>query len=184
MITPSRALHYVPTIVALAIGVSLWVFHTTQFSPLAARYRTLLREAGEMGATLDPRLAVAPLPPRVTDLFRENSLPVADADRLAQSGFLATDLVRSVSEGAAECGITVAASQPGAATQTATSIEVHAHLDLQGRYEQIVSLLDELAHEGELLRVDELLISPLPGGRVRAELEVTRMLLKRGRPSL
>ncbi len=181
--TPSPALRYLPALAALLLGVGVWLFHTTSFSPLASRYRKLLLEAGEMGATLDPRLAVAPLPPRVTDLFRQNSVAVADADQLSHSGFLATDLVRRVSKTAAECRIAVAGSQPGSATQTATAIEVRAHLELQGRYEQMLDLLDALAREGALYRVDELLISPLPGGRVRADLELTRMLLKRRGPA-
>lgn len=176
----SPAVRYLPALAALLIGANLWVFHTTSFAPLATRYRSLLLEAGEMGATLDPRLAVAPLPRRVTELFRENSLTPADADRLSQSGFLATDLVRRVSETAAACAITVSSSQPGSATHTAASVEVHAHLELQGRYEQIVELLDRLSREGTLYRVDELLIVPLPNGHVRADLELTRMLLKRG----
>lgn len=174
------ALRYLPALAAVLIGVCLWVFHTTLFAPLASRYRTLLLEAGEMGAILDPRLAVAPLPPRVTDLFRQNSVATADADRLAQSGFLATDLVRRVSETAAKCEITVASSQPGTITQSATSIEVRARLELQGRYEQIVQLLDHLSREGGLYRVDELTIASLPGGRVRANFQLARVLLKRG----
>ncbi len=176
-------LRYAHALAALLVGATLWVFHTTAFAPLASRYRSLLLHAGEMGATLDPRLAVAPLPPRVVELFRRNSVAIADADRLAQSGFLATDLVRRVSETATERAITVTSSQPGAATQTATAIEVRARLVLQGRYEQIVKLLDDLSREGALYRVDELLIEPLPGGRVSAELMLTRRLLKRGAPA-
>ena len=184
MSSPSESLRLLPALAALVLGVCLWVFHTASFAPLAARYRQLLLQAGEMGATLDPRLAVAPLPPRVVDLFRENSVALAEADRLSQSGFLATDLVRRVSETAAECGIAVSGSQPGSATVTATSIEVRAQLELQGRYVQVVALLDALAREGALYRVEELTILPMPGGRIRADLELTRMMFKRGRHSL
>jgi hypothetical protein len=60
---------------------------------------------------------------------------------------------------------------------------VRARLELQGRYEQIVKLLDDLSREGALYRVDELLIEPLPGGRVSADLTLTRRLLKRGGPA-
>lgn len=183
MTARAAVLRYAPAFAALLIGASLWVFHTTAFAPLASRYRSLLLQAGEMGATLDPRLAVAPLPPRVVELFRHNSVAIADADRLAQSGFLATDLVRRVSETATSRAIAVTSSQPGAATQSATAIEVRARLELQGRYEQIVKLLDDLSREGALYRVDEMLIEPLPGGRVSAELMLTRRLLKRGGPA-
>ena len=178
----SPSLRLVPALAALLLGLGLWVFHTMSFAPLASRYRKLLLEAGEMGATLDPSLAVAPLPPRVTEMFRQNSVAVADADEMSHSGFLATDLVRQLSKKAAECDIAVAGSQPGSATQTISAIEVRAHLELLGRYDQIVQLLDMLARDGSLYRVDELLVSPLPGGRVRADLELTRMLLKRGGP--
>lgn len=177
------AVRYLPALAALLVGASVWLFHITSFAPLATRYRALLLEAGEMGATLDPRLAVAPLPRRVVELFRDNSVAAADADRLAQSGSLATDLVRRVSETAAACGITVSSSQPGTATHTAASLEVRAHLELHGSYEQLVELMDRMSHEGALYRVDELLIAPLPNGRVRADLELTRMILKRGAQS-
>ena len=184
MSSPTVTLRFLPALAAFVLGVCLWVFHTASFAPLAAQYRQLLLQAGEMGATLDPRLAVAPLPPRVVDLFRENSVAVAEADRLSQSGFLATDLVRRVSETAAECGIAVSGSQPGSATETASSIEVRAQLELQGRYVQVVALLDALAREGALYRVEELTILPMPGGRIRADLELTLMMFKRGRHTL
>lgn len=172
-----------PALAALVLGAALWSVHSASFAPLAARYRKLLVQAGEMGATFDPRLAAAPLPPRVTDLFRANSVAAADAERLALSGSLATDLVRRVSEAARGRGIEVAASQPGSAAQTAAAVEVRAQLVLQGRYEQIVGLLDALAREGALYRVEELSLAPLEGTRVQAELQIARMLLKRGGPS-
>jgi hypothetical protein len=169
--------------VALLLGAALWAADTAGFAPLAARYQRLLVEAGEMGATFDPRLAVAPLPPRVTELFRENSVAVADADRLAQSGHFATDLVRRVSATALQRGIEVSASQPGAATQTAAALEVRAQLVLQGRYEQVVELLDDLAREGALYRVEELSLTPEENGRVVADLQLARMVLTRRGPA-
>ena len=183
MSAPSSVARVLPGLAALLVGLAFWLFHTTRFAPLADDYRRLLREAGEMGATLDPRLAVAPLPPRVTDLFRQNSVAAADADRLAQSGFLATDLLRRVSTRAGQHAITVSGSQPGTATQTASTVEVRAHVELQGRYAQIVELLDDLAREGALYRIEGLSIVPLSGDRVRADLELARMLVKRGRPA-
>ncbi len=183
MSAPSPLLRHWPAIVALLVGGALWAVDTASFAPLGARYRRLLVEAGEMGATFDPRLAVAPLPPRVTDLFRENSLAPAEADRVAQSGFLATDLVRRVSAAALGRGIEVSASQPGTATQTAATLEVRAEIVLEGGYAQIMGLLDDLAREGALYRVDELSLAPRPGGRVQTEIQLARMLLKRGGPT-
>lgn len=167
-------------LLALLVGSGLWSVHTLSFGPLAARYRTQLTQAGEIGASLDPRLAAAPLPPRVIDLLRINSVAAADAGGLSQSGFLATDLVRRVSEKAVACGIDVAASKPGTGSQTATTLEVRAELRLRGSYQQVVRLLDDLASEGTFYRVEELSVVPLSGGIVQADLQLARMLLKRG----
>jgi Cu/Ag efflux pump CusA len=125
-------------------------------------------------------LAVAPLPPRVTHIFQVNSVSNADAERMSQSGFYATDLVRRVSEIAVANGLDVAASQPGSASHTTTTIEVRAELRLQGRYEQVVRLLDQLAHEGEFYRLEAMTLAPLAKGGVEADLQITRMLMKRG----
>ena len=154
------------------------------FSPLAGRYRQQLEAAGELGAPLDPRLVLAPLPPRVTDMLRKNSLSEAEANQLSQSGFLATDLVRRLAGVAVGVGIDVAASEPGSVTQTASTVEVRAGLRLRGRYAQVVKLLDALANERSLYRIERLSLAPLPGGLVESKLEVARVFLKRsGGPS-
>lgn len=168
-----------PALVALLLVALLSSVQTLAFGPLAARYRSQLSAAGEVGASLDPRLALAPLPPRVVELLRRNSVAAADADRLSQSGFLATDLVRRVSETAVGCGIDVAGSEPGVATQTATTLEIRAHLRLRCRYAQFVELLDDLADEHALYRIDRLSLVPQPNGAAEAELWVARVLLKR-----
>jgi hypothetical protein len=171
---------YWPAFAALVVLALLWSMHTLVFQPLAQRYQRQLADAGDVGASLDPRLAAAPLPPRVTDLLRRNSVATEDADRLSQSGFLATDLVRRLSDTAVECGIDVAASEPGVATQTPSTLEVRAHLRLHCRYEQFVELLDDIADERSLYRVERLSLLPLPGNRVDVEIWVARVLLKRG----
>lgn len=171
---------YWPALAALSVLGLLWAVHSFSFAPLATRYRAQLADAGEIGASLDPRLAEAPLPPRVTDLLRQNSVAAADADRLSRSGFLATDLVRRISNTAVECGIEVAASEPGLATQTKSTLEVRAHLRLRCRYAQFVELLDDLAMEHSLYRLERMSLSPTGAGQVDAEIWVARILLKRG----
>ena len=153
--------------------------HSLVFSPLAGRYRQQLEAAGELGAPLDPRLVLAPLPPRVTDMLRKNSLSEAEANQQSQSGFLATDLVRRLASAAVSCGIDVAASEPGTVAQTPTTVEVRAQLRLRGRYTQIVKLLDTLAQERSLYRIEKLSLAPLPGGDVESKIEVARVFLKR-----
>jgi len=171
---------HAPVLAALLVGATFWVLNSAGFVQAAARYRTLLQQAGEMGATLDPRLAVAPLPPRVQELFRANSASASEAERLAQSGALATDLVRRLSEASVACGLDVSGSQPGTAAQSGSTIEVRAHLQLAGRYDEFVRLFDVLAHQGAFYRVEELTLEPVDAGRMRADLKVARMLVKRG----
>jgi hypothetical protein len=169
-----------PILATLLLGAGFWLLHTTSFQQAAERYRSLLQQAGEMGATLDPRLAVAPLPPRVEALFRRNSASAGEADRLAQSGALATDLVRRLSEAAVACGLDVSGSQPGTSAQSASTIEVRAQLQLAGRYDQFVRLLDKLSHQGALYRIEAMTLEPADGGRVRADVQVARMMVRRG----
>ena len=168
-----------PALAALLVMALLSSVHSLIFSPLAGRYRQQLHDAGEMGAPLDPRLVFAPLPPRVTDMLRKNSLSEADANELGQSGFLATDLVRRLAGAAVGCGIDVAASEPGSVVQTPGTVEVRAQLRLRGRYGQVVKLLDALATERSLYRIERLSLVPLPGGLVESRLEVARVFLKR-----
>lgn len=182
MTKPQDVLRFWTAIVALLLGAGLWSAHTLSFSPLASHYRKQLQAAGEIGASLDPRLAVAPLPPRVTHLFQVNSVSNVDAERMSQSGFYATDLVRRISEIAVANGLDVAASQPGSASHTTSTIEVRAELRLRGRYEQFVHLFDQLAHEGEFYRLEAMSLAPIANGRVEADLQITRMLMKRGAP--
>jgi hypothetical protein len=168
-----------PALAALLVMALLSSVHSLVFSPLAGRYRQQLQTAGELGAPLDPRLVLAPLPPRVTDMLRKNSLSETEADEQSQSGFLATDLVRRLAAAAVGCGIDVAASEPGSVALTAGTVEVRAQLRLRGRYAQIVRLLDALASEHSLYRIERLSLVPLPGGLVESKLEVARVFLKR-----
>jgi hypothetical protein len=168
-----------PALASLLVLALLSSVHSLVFAPLAGRYRQQLQAAGELGAPLDPRLVLAPLPPRVTDMLRKNSLSEAEANQLSQSGFLATDLVRRLASAAVECGIDVAASQPGTVAQTVSTVEVRAEVRLRGRYSLVVKLLDTLARERALYRIEKISIAPLGNGIVETRLEVARVFLKR-----
>lgn len=171
-----------PALVSAILLAQLWIVHTLGFRPLAVRYRAQLATAGEIGASLDPSLALAPLPPRVIDLLRRNSVAAEDAEGLSQSGFLATDLVRRISETAGAFGIDVAASEPGVATQSTSSLEVRAHLRLRCHYDQFIRLLDALAAGRSFFRIERMSLTPRPDGLTDVELWVARLLFKRGAP--
>src|SRR5262249_30112104 len=147
---PATPRRFWPALASLVVLALLSSVHSLVFAPLAARYRQLLDDAGEMGAPLDARLALAPLPPRVTQLVRANSVTAPEAEQQSQSGFLATDLVRRIARSAVARGMDVAASEPGAVAQTPGTVEVRAELRLRGRYAQLVLLLDDLSREHSL----------------------------------
>jgi hypothetical protein len=174
---------HLPAIASVLVLALLWLVQTVAFAPLASRYRTLLAATGEMGASLDPGLASAPPPPRVGELLRKNSVTDAEANHLSQSGFLATDLMRRLSEAAHANGIEVAGSEPGVATQTPTTVEIRAHLKLRCHYDDFVSLLAALAGKHALYRIERMAVVPRPGGGTEAEIWVAQVLLKRGNPS-
>src|SRR5262245_64201773 len=118
------------------------------------------------------------------EMLRKNSLSEAEANQLSQSGFLATDLVRRLAGTAVACDLDVAASEPGTVAQTPGTVEVSAELRLRGRYGQVVKLMDALARERSLYRVERVFVVPLPGSIVECKLEVARVFLKRsGGPS-
>lgn len=166
-----------PAFAALLVLAAFWLAHSLGFQPLAVRYRRQLSDAGAIGASLDPSLQSAPLPPRVIDVMHRNSVDAAEGRRLMASGLLATELVRRISATAVECGIDVSASEPGAAAQTTGTLEVRARLRLHCRYDQLVELLDDLKSERMLYRIEQLTVSPMQGGRVNVDLEVAQALV-------
>jgi hypothetical protein len=177
---PSLVRRFWPAVASVSVLALLWCLQTLGFAPLATRYRAQLAAAGEIGASLDPALASTPIPPRVNDLLRHNSVAAAEAARLGQSGSLAIDLVRGVSATAVGCGIDVTGSEPGVVTPTAGTLEVRAHLRLRCRYAQLVELLDRLAGQQSLYRIERMAVVPRPDGSTDTELWVARVLLKRG----
>lgn len=171
---------YAPALVAAAMLALFMLVHTVGFTPLANRYRQQLRAAGGIGASLDPSLRTAPLPVRVQDLLGANSVSTQEAARLLESGGLATDLVRRLSEASATCGLTVVESMPGSTAQTTSSIEVRAHLHLRGSYVQLLALLGQLERDPALERVERLSVQGAEQGALEIDLWVAQFMLKRG----
>lgn len=169
-----------PALLALGTFAVFSLVNSLSFQPLAARYHEQLAKAGAVGASIDPRLAVSPVPPRVQELLRLNSVTTAEADRLVASGQLATDLVRTVSDLADGIGLDIVESEPGVVTQSGGTLEVRAQLRLRARYAQIVELLDRFAQQRALVRIERLVVSPGEGDRVEVELRVASVRLKRG----
>lgn len=171
---------FAPALFAVLVLALFMLVHALAFTPMAAHYRRLLAAAGTVGASIDPSLAPPPVPAPVTLFLQQNSVEASEAGRRADSGELATDLVRRVSEAADACGLEVVESTPGVANRTQGPLEVRAHVRLQGRYEQVVALLERLDGDRALYRIDRMNLSGAETGRAELELWLARMLIERG----
>jgi hypothetical protein len=89
---------FLPALAAILVLAIVLLVHTLVFEPLAARYHRQLAQSGEIAASLDPSLAASPIPMPVQDLLMDNSVEASDAARLAESGELATDLVKRIAD--------------------------------------------------------------------------------------
>ncbi|MEY4375304.1 MAG: Type secretion system protein subtype b [Candidatus Eisenbacteria bacterium] len=170
---------FAPALVAVAVLALFSLVHTLVFTPLANRYRLQLRAAGGIGASIDPSLRTAPIPVHVQELLTANSVPAVEASRLLESGGLATDLVRRLSEAADASGLTVVESTPGTTAQTTNSIEVRARLRLRGGYPQMLALLDRLDRDAPLERIERMSLQGGEQGVLELDLWVAQFLLKR-----
>lgn len=169
-----------PALFAVLVLALFMLVHVLVFAPMAARYRQLLASAGTIGASIDPSLAPPPVPASVTLFLQRNSVESNEAEGRAESGGLATDLVGRVAQAADSCGLALVESTPGVANRTRGPLEVRAHIRLQGRYEQIIRLLDRLDRDRALYRVERMNLTGGETGAVELELWIARMHIERG----
>jgi len=168
-----------PLVGAVGILVAFSLIHLAWFGPALRRYRNAVREAGQLGMSLDPGALAPMLPPRLFALISDNSLPAATVAEQSNSGTLTADLIGELNRRAAAHGLDVAMSEPGPVTQQTRYVLASAHLRLRGPYGGFVALVDDLAGSGRLLAVERFSMSPTPSGEAQIELYVSRCVLKR-----
>ena len=175
----ARLRRHWPVFASLIVLAVFGAIHVLTFVPMAQRYERAVHNAGDMGATFDPSGAQPAMPPHVAVLLTENSLPSASAEQQGQSGALAATLMQHVAEAADRHGLDVVVSEPGVLTQTPAAVEVRAHLRMRGRYAQFVEMVDALAHDGALYRIERFSMAPTGAANQDIELWVARLWLKR-----
>jgi hypothetical protein len=167
-----------PLVGAGLVFLLFLVIHLAMFQPAASRYRVALKQATDLGITMDPNETPRLMPPRVFALLSDNSLPAADATQKGNSGTLASNLLEDVTRLTSRAGMDVMVTEPGATAQQAKSVQVKAYLRVSCRYPQFVQFLDDLSRSGTLISVDRFaLISATPGRQV-LDLWVTRFIIK------
>jgi hypothetical protein len=150
------------------------------FRPVVRRFDAVLKQGKEMGMALDPTQAPAVLPPRVFALLVDNTLPAAVAQQQGASGALTAKLLEDLTALSSKHGIQVLATEPGSVTQQPHSVQVRAHLNLRCRYNQFVTLLDDLASGAQLYSIDRFSLRDEPSGGEALEIWVSRYVLKQG----
>lgn len=163
-----------------AIGIFLVFFLTNEigFRPTVRRYQQAVKRAADLGLSMEPGSGAAILPPRVFALLADNALPPAQAQEMAGSGALTSQLLEDLSNALSRNRIQVMLTEPGPVTQQPQSVEVRAHLRVRCSYPQFVALLDDLSRGPGLISVDRFKMNSQGGADV-IEMWVSRFLLKK-----
>ena len=170
-----------PLVGAVGIFAVFTLVHQLFFVPTARRYQDAVKQAAELGLSLDLAQAPSVLPPRVFALVADNALPGAAALELGNSGVLTARLLEDLTRAVGRNGMEVMMTEPGAVTQESRSAQARAFLRVRGRYGQLVALLDDLAKGRELLAVDRFSLAATATGQVTLDLWVSRLVLKQDR---
>jgi hypothetical protein len=170
-----------PLVGAVLVFVIFVLVHFIVFQPSLSHYRASLRKAGDMGLSLEPAQAPRMMPARVFALLSDNALPTETAEAQGNSGELTASLIAEVSRLAGKHGMEVAATEPGATTQQPRSVQVRAHVRVNGSYGEFVGFLDDLSRSGRLISVDKFSLTATEPGRHLLDLWVTRYVLKQSR---
>ena len=167
-----------PLVSAAAVFLLFTLLHLAAFQPALRRYQAALKQAGEIGVSLDMDSAPPMMPARVFALLSDNSLPAAAAERQGGSGELTANLLDDISRLASKHGMDVIATEPGAITKLPRAVQVRAHVRVNCSFGEFVAFLDDLSRSGRFIAVDRFsLLSVATGGRM-LDLWVTRYVLK------
>lgn len=169
-----------PVVGTVLVFLVFTIAHQIFFQPALARYKKAVKDATRLGLSLDPNAQQVLMPPRVFALVSENALPSKQALDEGNSGVLTAHLLEEFTKLAGSHGMEVLMTEPGAVTQQPNSVTVRAYLKMRGRYDEFVSLLDELARGRKLVGVDRFLMVPA-GNELVIDVWVSRYVLKQER---
>jgi hypothetical protein len=166
---------------ALLVFLVFAAVHAAAFRPVLARYLKDVKQAVELGMPLDATGAPPVTSARVAALLADNSLNAAVAEEQGTSGALTAGLLDEVTRLVAKCGLELVGTEQGLVTQLPGSVEVRAHLKLQGRYAAFVDLLGGLSRSETLVTVDRFTLKEGQEEGQDIELWLTQHLLTRTR---
>jgi hypothetical protein len=163
---------------ALALLLGFAIVNAFVFEPTARRYEAVIRQARDLGLTVDNGQATPMLPPRVFALLTDHALAPGDAQERASSGALTASLLEDLNRAASTRGLSVLVTEPGPITQTPQAVQVRAHLKMHGGYLAFTNMLGDLAKNNAMVAIDRFTLLPAPPGSLSIELWVSRYVLK------
>lgn len=156
--------------------------HQLWFRSTAQRYTRALKQASDLGMSLDPDKSPQLMPPRLFALISQNTRTTKDAQEAANSGTLTAEFLGDLTQLMGRRGMQVVSTEPAPVTQDTRSMQIRAHIRVLCRYPQFVSLLDDVAYDQRLVSIDRFSITPDNAGMLSIDLWASRLVLKSGRP--
>jgi hypothetical protein len=163
---------------ASAVFILFMVGHLVVFNPVAGRYRAAVKQASDLGISLERGDFEPLMPPRVLALISENSLSSDEATAQGGSGTLTSALLEDLTRLIAKHGMVVTATEPDAVVQLTNAVQVRAHLRVSCTYAQFVAFLDELSRSGKLIAIDRFTLAMGERRRNTLDLWVTQHVIK------
>jgi hypothetical protein len=163
---------------ATAVFLLFMAGHLAVFNPAAGRYRVAVKQASDLGLSLERGEFEPLMPPRVLALISENSLPSSEATSQGNSGALSSALLEDLTGLTGRLGMVVTATEPDAVVHLTQAVQVRAHLKVECTYPQFISFLDELSRSGKLIAVDRFTLTAGERRRHTLDLWVTRHVVK------
>jgi hypothetical protein len=164
---------------ATIVFVVFMLGHVVVFNPAAQRYRAAIKQAAELGISIERGQQEPLMPPRVLAFISDNAMTTAEATSRGESGELTSALLEEVTRLTRAHGMEVIATEPDAVVQLSHAVQVRARLRVECSYPQFVAFLDTLSHSGKLIAVDRFTLSSEFGERRVLDLSISRHIIKR-----
>lgn len=167
-------------VAAIALCALFFAVHVVLFGSAAQGYERAMKRAAEIGLAVDPSKPLMVTPPRTLVLLAANMLPPTVTDVNREAGNLAAAMLEELTQITHRHRMRMVVTEPGLTSQDSRSVQIRAHLRLQGSYPDFVGFLDDLSREPGLTSIDRFTLIGTREGRQVLDLWVTRYWLKPG----
>jgi len=167
-------------VAAIALCALFFAFHVVLFGSAATGYERAMKKAAEIGLAADPAKPLVVTPPRTLVLLAANMLPPTVTDVNREAGNLSAAMLEELTQLTQRHQMQMIITEPGLTSQDQRSVQIRAHLRVNGSYPAFVRFLDDLSREPGLTTIDRFAMNTNREGRQVLDLWVTRYWLKPG----